>query len=68
MRTTAGNRAQRVVVVTSMVTGGDHAEIEIPAEIKQLQGEFPQVEMIYAWPFDPDSITQFLAGQVRRFI
>ncbi|MHB1118804.1 MAG: sirohydrochlorin chelatase [Bellilinea sp.] len=57
VRTTAAKGTQRVVVVTPMVTGGDHAEIKIPAEINQLQGEFPQVEMIYTWPFDPDAIT-----------
>ncbi|MHB0924166.1 MAG: CbiX/SirB N-terminal domain-containing protein [Bellilinea sp.] len=57
MRTAAAKGTQRVVVVTPMVTGGDHAEIKIPAEINQLQGEFPQVEMIYTWPFDPDAIT-----------
>lgn len=69
VRTAAGNGAQRVVVITPMMTGGgEHSEIEIPAEINQLKGEFPQVEMVYAWPFDPDAITQFLAGQVRRFI
>jgi len=69
VRLAAGNGAQRVVVVTPMMTGGgEHSEIEIPAEINQLKGEYPMVEMIYAWPFDSDAITQFLAGQVRRFM
>ncbi len=61
--------AQRIVVVTPMMTGGgDHSEIEIPAEIDHLRKEFPQVDMVYAWPFDPDAITGLLANQVRRFI
>lgn len=69
VRTAVGKGAQRIVVITPMMTGGgDHSEIEIPAEIDQLRAEFPQVEMIYAWPFDPDAVTQLLAGQVRRFI
>lgn len=69
VRTAVGKGAQRIVVITPMMTGGgDHSEIEIPAEIDQLRAEFPQVEMIYAWPFDPDAVTQLLAGQVRRFL
>jgi len=63
------NGAQRLVILTPMMTGGgEHAEIEIPAEIDQLRAEYPQVEMIYAWPFDQDAVSKFLAGQVRRFI
>lgn len=67
-RAVAGG-AQRIVVITPMMTGGgEHAEIDIPEELDRLRGDFPQVEIIYAWPFDPDAVTRFLSGQVRRFI
>lgn len=66
-RTAVAGGAQRIVVITPMMTGGgDHAEIEIPEEIDRLRGEYPQVEFIYAWPFDPDAVTQLLSDQVRR--
>lgn len=61
--------AQRLVILTPMMTGGgEHAEVEIPAEIDSLRAQYPQVEMIYAWPFDPAAVSKFLAGQVQRFI
>ena len=56
-------------MLTPMMTrGGEHAEKDIPDEMKALQQSFPAVEFIYAWPFDPAEITHFLAGQVKRFI
>jgi len=61
--------AQRLVILTPMMTGGgEHAEVEIPAEIEGLRAAYPLVEMIYAWPFDPHAVSKFLAGQVQRFI
>ena len=60
--------AQRIIVLTPMMTrGGDHAEEDIPAELETLQKTYPEVEFRYAWPFDPDEVTRFLAGQVSRF-
>lgn len=61
--------AERVLVLTPMMTrGGEHAEKDIPDELKALQQSFPAIEFIYAWPFDSTEITHFLAGQVKRFI
>ena len=60
--------AQRIIVLTPMMTrGGDHAEEDIPAELETLRKTYPEVEFRYAWPFDPDEVTRFLAGQVSRF-
>lgn len=60
---------QRIVVVTPMMTrGGEHAEVEIPTQIRQLQSEYPAVHFIYAWPFREEEIARFLTAQVRRFL
>ncbi len=60
---------QRIVVVTPMMTrGGEHAEVEIPAQIQKLQSQYPTTQMIYAWPFEEKEIAQFLLAQVRRFL
>lgn len=69
VRAAVANGADRVVVVTPMMTGGgEHAELEIPAEIERLQAEFPGVTMRYAWPFDPGEVANFLAAQASRFL
>lgn len=60
---------ERVIVVTPMMTpGGEHAEVEIPTRIKQLQSEYPELYLIYAWPFEEMEIARFLSAQVRRFL
>lgn len=60
---------ERVIVVTPMMTrGGEHAEAEIPAQIQQLQSEYPNLHLIYAWPFEEKEIAQFLTAQVSRFL
>lgn len=60
---------ERVIVVTPMMTrGGEHAEVEIPAQIQQLQSEYPDLHLIYAWPFEEKDIAQFLTAQVSRFL
>jgi len=58
-----------VLVLTPMMTrGGEHAEKDIPDELETLRSSYPNLEIKYAWPFDPAEITHFLAGQVKRFI
>ena len=61
----AAARAERVIVVTPMMTrGGEHAEAEIPAAIRQAQARHPDVVFKYAWPLDVSAIAQFLAAQL----
>jgi sirohydrochlorin cobaltochelatase len=61
----AAGEAEPVVVVTPMMTrGGEHAEIEIPAEVEAARRRHPGVEFTYAWPFDVDDVARFLAGQI----
>jgi sirohydrochlorin cobaltochelatase len=67
--TAAASGAERVLVLTPMMTrGGEHAEKDIPDEIEALRQTYPALEIEYAWPFDPAEITRFLASQVKRFI
>jgi RimJ/RimL family protein N-acetyltransferase/sirohydrochlorin ferrochelatase len=59
--------ATQVIVVTPMMTrGGEHAEVEIPAIIAQVQKRCPEVRFIYAWPFNGAEIARFLASQIDR--
>lgn len=64
----AGSGAQRVVVITPMVTrGGEHSEKEIPAAVQAAQHQHPEVEFRYAWPLDLQAVAQFLAGQAGKY-
>lgn len=61
--------AQRVVIITPMMTsGGAHAETEIPEAIQAAREAHPQVEFVYAWPFGRSEVACFLAAQVERFL
>ena len=60
--------ATHVTILSSMLTpGGSHAEIEIPAAIRQLQADYPHITLRYAWPFDLDLVAGLLAEHVRTF-
>lgn len=57
-----------IVLVTTMFTpGGSHSEKEIPEEVELLQKQYPEVEFIYAWPFDMDRAAGMLADHVADF-
>lgn len=57
--------AAKVIVATLMMTrGGDHAEVDIPAAIAHARERYPGVQFTYAWPFEPQEIARFLAGQI----
>ncbi len=60
--------ARSVIVVSTMFTpGGSHSEKEIPEEIELLQAAYPDVEFVYAWPFDMDRVADMLAEHVMDF-
>lgn len=64
----AGSGAERVVVVTPMMTGGgEHSEREIPAAISRARERHPGRRIAYAWPFAAADVADFLAAQVARF-
>ncbi len=61
--------ARKIIVITPMLTqGGEHAEKDIPAVIKQAQINNPHVTFQYCWPFQPADIAGFLSQQINRFI
>ncbi len=61
--------AGRIIVVTPMMTrGGEHAEMEIPAIIQEFRHTHPQIETIYAWPFEKMEIALFLQQHIARFL
>jgi sirohydrochlorin cobaltochelatase len=57
--------ASRITIVSTMLTpGGVHSEQEIPEIIQELRHLYPNVELLYAWPFDLDQVARLLADQV----
>jgi sirohydrochlorin cobaltochelatase len=59
--------ATRVLVVTPMLTrGGDHAERDIPAAIRRARERHPGLPIVYAWPYEPIEVAQFLTDQLSR--
>jgi len=63
----AAQKAERVVVVTPMMTpGGEHAEEDIPEAIERARERHPGVSFFYAWPFDVADVAQFLSVQIER--
>ncbi len=56
--------AERVIVVTSMLTrGGEHAEVDIREAVQKAKGEYPAVEFIFAFPFPAKDIAHFLPNR-----
>ncbi len=60
-------KADTIIVVTPMMTpGGIHAEIQIPATVRQARERHPGVSIRYAWPFDLSEVAQFLAKRIHQ--
>jgi sirohydrochlorin cobaltochelatase len=60
--------ANKIIVATTMMTrGGEHAEKDIPLHISEFRKLYPDIEIIYAWPFDKDKVAHFLSEQISRF-
>jgi len=69
LQSAASKNSDKIVVVTSMMTrGGEHSEKDIPAEIEEFRKRCPQIEIVYAWPFDSLHVSRFLAEHISRFI
>lgn len=59
--------AERVVAITPMLTpGGEHSEVEIPAQVQDAQARHPGVEFVYAWPYAMADVAAFLAQRIAR--
>ena len=60
---------RKIVVITPMMTpGGEHAEKDIPAALNKARERFPDIEILYAWPFPREDVAGFLSSQIRRFL
>jgi protoheme ferro-lyase len=65
----AKKSSEKIIVVTPMMTsGGAHSEEDIPNAVKNARRKFPDIPIIYAWPFDPSEVAEFLAKQVNKFL
>jgi sirohydrochlorin cobaltochelatase len=65
----AGQGAEKVIVVTPMVTrGGEHAERDIPDAIERARERHPKEKFVYVWPFPAADVAEFLTAQVGRAI
>lgn len=63
----AGRAAEKIVVVTPMMTrGGRHAECDIPEAVDRARGRHPREAFEYVWPFPVSGIAAFLALQIKR--
>jgi sirohydrochlorin ferrochelatase len=59
--------AGNIVVTTPMLTpGGIHAEIQIPALVREAQQKHTDISIRYAWPFDLSEVAKFLAKRIRQ--
>jgi sirohydrochlorin cobaltochelatase len=64
----ASRSPDKIIVTTPMMTrGGEHSERDIPEAISRAQRLYPDVEIVYAWPYDISDVAGFLAKQVRGF-
>jgi sirohydrochlorin cobaltochelatase len=65
----AGRQAEKIIVVTPMMTrGGEHSAVDIPEAVRRAQERRPASKFIYAWPFATEDIARFLAAQTSRFL
>lgn len=66
-RAAIGEGARAIFVVSSMPTpGGIHAEEEIPETLAALRREYPEVDIRYAWPFEPAAVAELFAAALAR--
>ncbi len=65
----AASQAKKIIVITPMMTrGGEHSEVEIPEAIKRSKERHPNIEIVYAWPFEVSEVAGFLSSQIKRFV
>ena len=61
--------ADMVIVATTMTTrGGEHAETEIREIVEAAADKYAPVQVVYAWPFDPDRVAMLFAEEIRSRI
>ncbi len=67
MENSAEMGAEKVIVVTSMLTrGGEHAEVDIREAVQNARRNYPDIEFLFAFPFPAKDIARFLSEQVKN--
>lgn len=65
----AACKPEKVIVITPMMTrGGEHSEVDIPEAIRRARVKHPDIQILYAWPFEFSEVARFLAAQIVRFL
>lgn len=60
---------RKIIVVTPMMTpGGEHSEVDIPEAIERAKKEYPEIAIVYAWPFNLQEVAKFLKAQIESYI
>ena len=63
--TLASEGVRKVSVVPTMLTpGGSHSERDVPELLERARRRHPDIQIVYAWPFDPDRIAELIASQL----
>ncbi len=61
--------AHKVIVATTMTTrGGEHAETEIREMVEAAAKKHAPVQVVYAWPFDPDRVAMLFVDEIKPLI
>jgi sirohydrochlorin cobaltochelatase len=56
----------RVEVLSTMVTpGGGHSERDIPAALEACRRKFPNLQLVYRWPYDLRLVAQLLKDHLQ---
>ncbi|HID08377.1 MAG TPA: hypothetical protein EYP10_14660 [Armatimonadetes bacterium] len=57
-----------IVIPTMLIKGGTHSERDIPAKVEMARQLHPNAKIIYAWPFDTESVARLFVQQINRFL
>ena len=67
--TAISGKPQTLIVITPMLTpGGNHSEKDIPAAIALYRDKYPDIDFVYAWPYDMAHVGRFLSEQIERIL
>jgi sirohydrochlorin cobaltochelatase len=59
----------KIIVVTPMMTrGGEHSEKDIPETLRRAQRRYPDIKIVYAWPYDVREVARFLSEHIKNFL
>ncbi|MFA3781654.1 sirohydrochlorin chelatase [Melioribacteraceae bacterium 4301-Me] len=58
-----------LIIVTSIMftPGGNHSEIDIPKQIESFKENYPNIKIVYAWPYRISDLVNMLTKQINSF-